>query len=74
MSSKTNKALQKRVKQSNPQQTSDEGKRDSKLQTRKPGQAHFKAKDSGEKRQQKHRMNDVNLKQKDLDENLPHDQ
>lgn len=71
MSSKTNKALQKRVKQSNPQQTSDDGKQDSKLQVRKPGQAHFKSKDSGEKRQQKQRMNEIDLKQKDIDENLP---
>jgi hypothetical protein len=71
MSRKTNKALQKRVKQSNPQQTSDDGKQDSKLQVRKPGQAHFKSKDSGEKRQQKRRMNEIDLKQKDIDENLP---
>lgn len=71
MSSKTNKALQKRVRQSNPQQTSDDGKQDSKLQVRKPGQAHFKSKDSGEKRQQKRRMNEIDLKQKDIDENLP---
>ncbi len=71
MSSKTNKAMQKRIKQSNPQRTSEDGKQDSKLQVRKPGQAHFKSKDSGEKRQQKRRMKEIDLKQKDIDENLP---
>jgi hypothetical protein len=72
MSSKTNKAMQKRIKQSNPQRSSDSGKQDPKLQTRKPGQTHFKAKDSGEKRQQKQREQNVDLKQKDKDRFLPH--
>lgn len=73
MSGKTNKAFKKRIKTSNPQ-TSKEEKRKPKRKVRKKGKTHFNAKESGEKKQQKRRMQDFDMKQKDESRFLPHDQ
>lgn len=72
MSNKTNKALKKRVKTSNPQRSKEE-KREPKVKARKPGKSHFNAKESGEKKQRKDRMKDFDMKQKDKDDLMPHD-
>ena len=64
MSSKTNKALKDRVKIT----------KNGKVKARKQGQTHFHGKKSGEKKQKLDRSKDFDMKQKDKDRLIPHDQ
>ena len=62
MSQKTNKAFAKRLKVT----------KNGKVKSRKPGNNHYNAKESGEKHQTKSRAQNFRIKNKELSSNLPH--